>query len=107
MEVSKNELEKVEYIDYIPDDGRIIFGQIYYDANKSEFVDPFSTFKIFGYYKNSYWSKNIVSLETDAKFELLNILGNKYSFKRIFDLSKNIEQDLFYFKGSNQQLSMF
>lgn len=95
--VTLAELENEPYIDHIPSDGRVIFGTIYYNDLKGKFEENTTGLKIIDFYKQTYWSKEIVDTKKDIELNLINLLVNNYSFDEITNLCSSVEQDIFNF----------
>jgi len=97
--VSRDELRKVPYIDYIPSDGRTVFLQPFLDSRDN-------TFKMFVPQGEKltwifaepvaacYYSDRILDESKDIYLEFIDIIGRHYSFDSVIKSSLKIVRDI-------------
>lgn len=98
--ILKKEFEKVPYINYVPNDGRIIYLQAAYIEEKAKFnmffpIGEGKITEIEGEPEQAcYWSKSVVNPQKDFYFKLFHILANHFSYEEIFRTFSSMLHDI-------------
>jgi len=101
-------LEKIDFIDFCPDDGRMIYGTVHYSDKENKFIGYFEQNKklipvniepVTG----TYWSKEPVDSQFDCYFKIINLILNNYSFTN----PKKTKNIITHFNGLSNDITNF
>ena len=98
---SKEELQKIPYVDNIPSDGRIIHLGPYFDEDKKAFImhvpsgDNQLTWVFAEPIQAYYYGKSKFNETDDIYLDFINVLMQNYSYDAIIHTIKGILEDIF------------
>ncbi len=98
---SKEELQKIPYIDNIPSDGRAIYLGPHFDEEKKKFIMyvPSGNNKLTWIFAEPiqayYYGKSKFNETNDIYLDFINVLLQNYSYNSIINVSKGILADIF------------
>ena len=88
--MSRNVIIQVPFIDNIPDDGRVIFLQPYYDKIDNKFKLYLQEINQLTYVFAEpvdccYWAEKIIDKKKDIYLEIINTIAQHYSYEPIIN----------------------
>lgn len=99
--VSKEELQKIPYVDNIPSDGRLVYLAPYFDEDKQGFImhvptrNNKLTWIMAEPCKSYYYSKSKFNETNDIYLDLINVLIQSYSYDTIYHNIDGLLEDIF------------
>jgi len=103
LEINREELAKVHYIQHIPSDGRSVVLNSYYDDNSREwfmYLDHNGKIIRMGggeMIRGSYWCNTPVTPERDLELPLATLINQQLSFPKVVGSFRGIQDDIHQF----------